>query len=365
MVERSVAAPAATVARGGSHPGVFEGLQVLRFVAALMVLVTHATFYTSTRIDTDVSVWDAGTAGVDIFFVISGFVMMITSGSFVREPQGWRYFAMRRLVRIVPMYWIATTAKIVTVMILPGVAVRAALDPQHVLFSYLFLPAVNEVGRVEPVLGVGWTLTYEMFFYAIFAVALLVRVNPLVFVGSVMVALSIWGIFVDGSASPWVIYLSPLTLYFVVGMVLAELVRHGLRTWLWVLAGASGCAALVVALAGAFEWSALAPFRFVTVVGLVAATVLAEPLLRRVLPKKLQFFGDASYSIYLFHPLVAPMVPMLLAGMGLPIPWLSIVGAIVWALLVTSLIYVMLERRIIAAGRKLPYAGPVPKQMAA
>ncbi len=360
MVERSVAAPiAAPVTKAPS--GVFEGLQVLRFVAALMVLVTHSTFYTSTRLDPGVSTWDAGTAGVDVFFVISGFVMMITSGSFVHHPKGWRYFAMRRLVRIVPMYWIATTAKIVTVLILPGVALRSALGPQHVLFSYLFLPTVNEAGRVEPVLGVGWTLTFEMFFYAVFAVSLLLRLHPLAFVGSVMVALSIWGLFEAESTSPWAIYLSPLTLYFLVGMVIAFLVKKGWQGWLWVLAVSSFCLAIALAFGGLLDWSALAPFRFSTVVGAVAVTVLAEPWLRRVLPKKLQFFGDASYSIYLFHPLLAPMVPMALAILGLPIAWLSVVGAITWALLATSVIYVVVERRIVTAGRKLPYAGRVPK----
>lgn len=364
MVERSMTAPIAAPA-GKARTGVFEGLQVLRFVAALMVLVTHATFYTSTRLDPDVTVWEAGTAGVDIFFVISGFVMMITSGSFVHRPQGWRYFAMRRLVRIVPMYWIATTAKIATVLILPGVALRSALDPQHVLFSYLFLPTVNEVGRVEPVLGVGWTLTFEMFFYAVFAVSLLLRLNPLAFVGSVMVALSIWGFVGADSTSPWAIYLSPVTLYFVVGMVIAALVKRGLQSWLWALLAACAGAATVLVLLGALDWSASTPFRFSVIVGLVTATVLAEPWLRRVLSKKLLFFGDASYSIYLFHPLLAPMVPMALGVMGVQIAWLSVVGAIVWALVVTSFIYIVVERRIVAAGRKLPYAGRVPAKTTA
>ncbi|MDN5687847.1 MAG: acyltransferase [Brachybacterium sp.] len=360
MVEQR-AVTTVSVSAEKSSPGVFEGLQALRFVAALLVLVTHATFYTSTRLDPDVSTWEAGTAGVDIFFVISGFVMMITASPFMGVSHGWRYFAMRRIVRIVPMYWIATTAKIVALLILPGVALRSSLDPQHVLFSYLFLPSFNDAGAVEPVMGVGWTLTFEMFFYAVFAIALMLRVNPLLFVGSVMVALTIWGQLGPEGSSPWAVYLDPVTLYFVVGMAIAVLVRKEFTRWLVVLSVVCLCAAGALVLLGAMDWSRSAPFRFAVIVGLVAVTVLAEPSLRRVLPKQLLFFGDASYSIYLFHPLFAPMVPVALAILGVPVVWLSVVGAIVWALVVTSAIYALVERRLVRLGRRLPYAGRVPR----
>lgn len=105
----------------------YDSIQALRFIAALLVVVTHSTFYAADRLDPDFFVWKGGTVGVDIFFVISGFVMMITASPFQRIPGGWRYFAMRRITRIVPMYWIATTAKIATLVVLPGVAINSAL----------------------------------------------------------------------------------------------------------------------------------------------------------------------------------------------------------------------------------------------
>lgn len=360
MTDRRMVAPV-TVHPEKPKTGLFEGLQALRFIAALLVLITHATFYTSSRLAPEFPTWHAGTVGVDIFFVISGFVMMVTSKPFRAAPHGWRFFAMRRIVRIVPMYWIATTLKILTLLVLPGVALRSALDPQHVAFSYLFLPSINEVGVVEPVLGVGWTLTFEMFFYAVFAVALLLRVNPLLFVGSVMVALTIWGQFAPDSESPWAVYLDPVTLYFVVGMVIAAMVTRGLNRWLLALSLVCIAVAGVLAAAGVMDWYRSSPFRFSAVVAVVALTVWAEPWLRRVMPKGLLFLGDASYSIYLFHPLLAPMVPMGLSVLGLSSPWLSVVGAILWALLATSVIYAVVERRIVLLGRRLPYAGRVPK----
>lgn len=341
--------------------GVFEGLQALRFVAALLVLLTHATFYTSSRLAPDFPTWRAGTVGVDIFFVISGFVMMVTSTPFRRAAGGWRYFAMRRIVRIVPMYWIATTLKIGMLFVLPGVALRESLDPQHVVFSYLFLPSVNEVGVVEPVLGVGWTLTFEMFFYAVFALALLLRLNPLLFVGSVMVALTICGLAAPETGSPWSVYLDPVVLYFVIGMVIAALVKRDRQRWILYLSAAGLLAAVVLMTIGAGDWYRSSPFRFSVVVALVALVVWAEPWCRRVVPKWLLFLGDASYTIYLFHPLLAPMVPLALSIIGISVPWVSVVGAIAWALLATSVIYALVERRLVRLGRKLPYAGRVPQ----
>lgn len=347
----------------GDHAsgGIFEGVQALRFVAALLVVVTHATFYVSNRLLPDWATWEAGTVGVDIFFVISGFVMIMTVSPFRAAPQGWRYFAMRRVVRIVPMYWLATTAKILTLLVLPGIALRSALDPQHILFSYLFLPSRNEAGVVEPVLGVGWTLTFEMYFYAVFALALLLRVSPFLFAGSWMVAASIVGALLVGDTdSPWAVYLDRVVLYFVVGMAIGKLVQLGYVRWAPALVSVLLAVAVVLAVAGDAGWYRSSWFRFVIVSALVLAVVWAEPLLRGRVPSWLLFLGDASYSIYLFHPLVAPVVPELMARLDLRVGWLGVLGAMALALVVSCLIYVMVERRVLAWGRRLPYAGRIP-----
>lgn len=326
-------------------------VQGLRAVAVMLVAISHA----------GVNGFDGGFIGVDIFFVISGFVMIMTVSPFRAAPQGWRYFAMRRVVRIVPMYWLATTAKILTLLVLPGIALRSALDPQHILFSYLFLPSRNEAGVVEPVLGVGWTLTFEMYFYAVFALALLLRVSPFLFAGSWMVAASIVGALLVGDTdSPWAVYLDRVVLYFVVGMAIGKLVQLGYVRWAPALVSVLLAVAVVLAVAGDAGWYRSSWFRFVIVSALVLAVVWAEPLLRGRVPSWLLFLGDASYSIYLFHPLVAPVVPELMARLDLRVGWLGVLGAMALALVVSCLIYVMVERRVLAWGRRLPYAGRIP-----
>src|SRR4051794_40777008 len=138
--------------------GTYTGVQALRFVAALLVVMTHATLYTSERLDDSLPVWHFGEVGVDIFFVISGFVMMVSTQRLVGRRDGWKYFWMRRTIRIVPLYWIATTIKLLALVVAPAAILHATLDPRDVVLSYLFLPSYNVDGLVQPLLGVGWTL---------------------------------------------------------------------------------------------------------------------------------------------------------------------------------------------------------------
>lgn len=361
MVGRKNAPVGGQRANGKMAGGVFQGVQALRFLAAILVVVTHATFYVSNRLIPEWNVWEVGTVGVDIFFVISGFVMMVTSTPFVAAPKGWRYFAMRRIVRIVPMYWIATTIKIATLFVLPGVAYRSALEPQHVLFSYLFLPSRNEAGVVEPVLGVGWTLTYEMYFYAIFALALFLRLRPFIFVTSFMLVATACGMLLPESvSSPWAVYLDRVVLFFVVGMAIGKMVQAGYMRWAPLLVAILVTTAVVLALSGHAEWYRSSMFRFTVVCAVVLAVVWAEPYLRGRVPAFVLFLGDASYSIYLFHPLAAPIVPEVMARLGIRVGWLGVVGAIVFALVVSCTIYALIEKRIVKWGRRLPYAGRVP-----
>ena len=82
----------------------FTGIQALRFVAAMLVVLAHSTAMVNERMHLDMFKWRAGWSGVDIFFVISGFVMAISSGGLMQRANGWKIFLTRRLIRIVPLY---------------------------------------------------------------------------------------------------------------------------------------------------------------------------------------------------------------------------------------------------------------------
>ena len=151
--------------------GTIEGIQILRAVAALMVVFHHARHSIP-----GAEGWPAvGEAGVDIFFVISGFVMAHTtrrlaSGSGIAERfEAARDFAFKRCVRVVPLYWLVLLWTSRRELAKGTAGADLAKD-------FLFFPHPNAAypGRLWPTVVQGWTLNYEMFFYALFAAALLV-----------------------------------------------------------------------------------------------------------------------------------------------------------------------------------------------
>lgn len=279
----------------------YDGIQVLRFVAALMVVITHSTFYASERLDPSFQFWQRGATGVDIFFVISGFVMVVSS----QRGDGWidwREFFYRRVVRIFPPYWVATTLNLLVLVAIPSMVLHSSLDWQSVLKSYLLIPDYNSDGNIEPLLGVGWTLYFESFFYAAFAVALVLRLNPIWSVTAIMVAAAAASGLRGEGWPAYAVYLDPIVLEFAAGMLIGKLARS-LRAPLW---------AGVLVLVAAFAVLLLRPdppgWPRALVTGVPAATlvlcaVLLEPYLQgKKWMAPLVFMGAASYVLYLFHP---------------------------------------------------------------
>ncbi|MEF2978695.1 acyltransferase family protein [Subtercola sp. YIM 133946] len=339
----------------------YEGIQALRFGAAILVVITHSTLYAQDRLDPSIDVWHFGEVGVDLFFIISGFVMMISTRSIDGSPDGWKYFGMRRLVRIVPMYWIATTVKLLTLVAIPGLVLHAVLNPANAVLSYFFLPSRNIDGSVEPLLGVGWTLVFEMAFYAVFTLALLFRANVLYFCGIVLGALAIASIWrPDGEWPVPTFYLNPIVLYFLVGMIIGKWTgdRKHREAITWLLGVIALWAAISVgsSLVDGTAWQPASLIRNASCTAVVVAIVLIEPLTGRFIPRPVTYMGDASYSLYLFHPLLAPIVPAVLAGIGLRSVGLSIALSIVGTIIAAALIYRFVESPLTAwLQRRLPY----------
>src|SRR5690606_35064881 len=104
-----------------------------------------------------------GDFGVDLFFVISGFIMVHVSRNQFARPGAPLDFVRRRLVRIVPLYWTMTTLMVAVVLLLPQSVDTATADPRQWIASYLFIPFERASdGMMRPVLGLGWSLNYEM-----------------------------------------------------------------------------------------------------------------------------------------------------------------------------------------------------------
>ncbi len=323
-------------------------IQYLRAVAATMVMVFHLGGQLG-RLGY-AGPWPEWMArGVDIFFVISGFVMWLTARS---RRTGTAVFYWNRLVRIVPLYWVLTSFIVAMMLLLPSLVQSGQFDLYHTAMSYLFLPAPQpHTGLVFPVLEPGWTLNYEMYFYAVFGALLFLPDRPLLIVlavwqvGSVAVAALMPGpnLFVQFYGSSMV-----LDFGFGVGLAVAFMHDRVLPAALaWVLIPAGFLQLSLAGFIDAPHWVA----NGLPALAIVAGAVALERRygMRRLWP--LLLVGDASYSLYLSHGIVLSACLQVTRKLGLgAVPGilpLFFVGACLASILVALLIHAWVENPLL------------------
>jgi len=264
-------------------------IQVLRGLAALLVVGFHLT-----------PRFAVGSAGVDIFFVISGFIMGMV-GKNERPTQ----FLIKRLSRIAPLYWLVTATMCLGAMM--GLFRGFTFNSRTILLSSLFIPYFNPQGKIWPLLVPGWTLNYEMFFYAVFALGLLLR-RPVATVLVILILATTCGAFGDYHNAIWLTWTSPLLLEFLAGLLLSQVDGRFLSVRIGIALLALGIAGF--ALAGPVRQMLGGDFRVMTwgipALLLVSGAIAIE--YAGYWPQKLgwpvQKVGDCSYSLYLVHGLV-------------------------------------------------------------
>lgn len=315
---------------------ILHNIQALRAAAALLVFLVHYEDLEQKRGGYRLfGEWaDAGAAGVDLFFAISGFVMVLTTKDIVGHPSAaWR-FLYARVARIYPLWWVCLTALAFVWLVRPGLVYggSAGFEPDFVR-DYLLI-----VREDSPLLQVGWTLIYEMHFYLLFGLLLLLPMDlerraqalavwaALVVAGAVAADLG-GGI---GGGTQLFIALSPLNLEFLAGAAAAYChIRHGGR--LAGLALGVGVAAFAVGLvlfadpasATLFEgstwsreWLRATLFTLPAFLIVYGASGL-EVRERLCAWRPLARVGDWSYSLYLTHMLTLGLLGLLWAR----VPW--------------------------------------------
>ena len=217
-IQRATATPAL--------PHTIESIQHLRALAALGVVVFHALGLMEPYFGIQIAHKSLGAAGVDLFFIISGFIMWVTA---IARDESPARFAWRRVVRIVPLYWLVTTFVLAVVTLKPSLMNSASRDPLHFVASYFFVawPHPTVAGRYWPPVIPGWTLNYEMLFYLVVALSLfLPRLRRIPFILLVLAGLpligSLWH--QTGAAA---FYTNPILLEFLYGVGLGFLFTHG------------------------------------------------------------------------------------------------------------------------------------------
>jgi len=303
------------------HPsGQIRSVQALRALAALFVVVFHSTVLLHDKFAPHFVPWQNGNAGVDLFFVISGFIMVISSRRLRAQADGWRRFLEFRLIRVVPMYWLVTLLKLAAVALVPALALHTRPTLWNGCAAFLFFPARDAAGMIRPPLDVGWTLSYEMLFYMVFAGALYLRVAPLRILVPVMLSLSLLSLALPANGPAFFTLASPLVLEFVFGAALGQafingsLSRAAASPWTLAIA-AVGVAGLAFLPLGGI-WLRVAFWGSAATAALGGA-ILAERWLDPFLPRWLERLGEASYALYLTHGFVLPIAAILVAHTGL------------------------------------------------
>jgi len=157
LTERETGRP---VAGEPTEQQTIVAIQALRALAATAVVFAHFQMDLGRLLNARDALPDLtlGNAGVDLFFVISGFVMVYASEPMFGRAGGPLQFMTRRLIRIVPLYWLVTTLYLVMALAIP--AFEKSYSVASVVASYLFIPWPRLDGIMQPLVGQGWTLNY-------------------------------------------------------------------------------------------------------------------------------------------------------------------------------------------------------------
>lgn len=279
-------------------------IQWLRAIAAILVVITHFTgkAYSVKLLDHEFS---SGAIGVDIFFIISGFIMMYVSDLKKQYPIK---FILNRFIRILPVHYFFLFILIIIFLIKPDV-INSSVSKTYVWESFLLVPALrNDAEYLNPVI---WTLCYEMMFYLIFCVSLNLKNLTTSAIATTLVisAIVFSGFFYKGDN----IYISAATdsisLEFCYGMLLYVFYKKGFLTFHWLLP-------LMLSIILYFVLKQFDFYRFIKL-GILSALIFISFLnMKNSKITFLNFLGKISYEIYICHIMVISASYLILFRLG-------------------------------------------------
>ncbi|EIF30979.1 putative acyltransferase [Burkholderia sp. Ch1-1] len=314
-----------------------HSVHFLRFIAALAVVAHHVLI----RYEYPVSV---GAAGVDVFFIISGLVIGI---SIPREPSA-ASFAVKRLIRVLPLYWIASVLFVAVAHFTWGFTPTG----EQVWRSIMLFP--NATNSWYPIYQAAWTLCYEMFFYLVATICMVIfkgRARLATFL--IMIVVSIVPIQVP-FAQPGVHYLSDLCLEFCAGLAISEIVLRKVE-----INRNSGvpliAAALVTFSINHIANSASRPMSWGIPATMLILGALSFDTLGWLQGKWARLAGDLSYSLYLVHVTTIQAFDFVSKKTGFDVyqnPILALLIVVPSSILIALFIHLYVERPVLKILRK-------------
>jgi exopolysaccharide production protein ExoZ len=315
-----------------SNRGQLSSIQQLRGIAALIVVAFHGTaalaLSSNFGVDPTGGLFSGGFAGVDLFFVISGFIIFYLHEGDIDRPQTARAFVVKRVVRIYPMYWLVF-------FVFGGLMLATHTGkPSYAKSVNELLAAIGLLPQLSsPVIPVAWTLRYEMLFYFSFALAIL-SVRLFCVLAALVSIVLIFG--PDFQLKPF--FTNPVILEFILGMLAAWMIPHMSR--ISSIGSSISGSVLFIAL---FRASAVSdhfqegqPTELLY--GVAAALIIlgwvgleTSPISNSKVSRSrvLGAVGNASYVIYLVHQPLVNLTIKVALRVGIHAPSIPLVAAII------------------------------------
>lgn len=273
--------------------GKIDSIQLLRVIASIGVALFHIQCFYATGLYLEF--------GVHLFFIISAFLVMYTTQ---KKP---KIFLRKRLLRVLPLYWMLTIATFLIICILPNLLPSDG-SFRSLFSSLFFIPYMREgvraaEGAIRPLVGPAWTLNYEVFFTLVFAAAMKISHKYRgVIAGVVVLLLALCGKVFEITSVPLFFWTRDYWGDFAAGIIVFYILRRcyhvdftdAMRKFF--LSGA----VIVMMIMG---WGGFSEPRWLifAFLGSVATVLFTLGLKKTIIPNILIKVGDMSYSFYLFH----------------------------------------------------------------
>lgn len=339
----------------------FNNIQALRGIAAMMVVFFHLHNFEKVYghgLTLMPNFFDITCSGVDIFFVISGFIMTTITFNQFQQPKAAVNFLINRFTRIYPTYWFYTVIGLLLLLIRLFFD-RSQIIHADIIRSFLLMPQ-----DAFPILPVGWSLIFEVYFYFVIALLLFFpekMFNPMLTVWAIFILI---GSFFSFQSPMLTVYTNPLCWEFIGGCLVARLMHVYQTDRLWSLSILIlGVLALFISF-GIYRhyypevipanWSRVAVFGIPSMIIIYGA--VAIELNGTTFAKLLCRLGDISYSIYLSHYIIESVAARILGKIhpdNLIYHFLIFIVTVFTVIVVSTLSYNYLEKPLISYFRNL------------
>jgi len=322
-------------------------VQYMRAIAALLVVVHHAAGKGAQYSSAPFEWFTIGESGVDLFFIISGYIMCHTVDS---KDINFFSFIKARIKRIIPLYWVLTTMALVIYLLYPE-KVNSSGGGTDIIHSYTLFPI-----KENYLISNGWTLSYEFFFYLLFAFSLSFTSKykfliPIVLIVT-LVNLGNLSNFNLSNTTVFDFVTNPLLLEFSFGILVYYLFKKN------ILNSVLGLSLIIIS-ASLFslvnvyqpDYSRIINYgvpALIFFIGMIALESFFKSTRENKVALLFKMIGNSSYSLYLSHPFALVTTSIILDKLGLnEFGYLFVLLLVISSVIAGQLCYLLLEKNLV------------------